>query len=122
MRWTKLTTRTLVKLCIFAAGSIVLAGVLAVKIGNIQLFSHNVGYEAQLSDASDLIGGDAVKISGVTVGRVNSVSVVHGHAVVSFNLQPSVRVRRSTGVGLQWLDVIGQKVLYLYPGSSGPFL
>lgn len=122
MRWSKVTTRTLVKLCVFAAVCIVLAGALAVRIGNVHLFSNNVAYQAQLTNASDLISGDAVKISGVTVGRVDSVGVDHGHAVVHFDLQPNVHVRSSTGVGLQWLDVIGQKVMYLYPGTTGSVL
>lgn len=119
MRWTKITTRTLVKFIAFGLVCVVVAGWLTVKIGNIQLFSNDVGYRAVLSDATGLASGDAVKISGVTVGRVNSVGVKHGEAIVDFGLQPNVHLRTSTGVGLQWLDVLGDKVLYLYPGTTG---
>ncbi len=122
MRWSSRTTRTLVKLLAFSVACIALGVALVVRIGNIQLFSHDVTYSAELPDASGLIPGDNVKISGVTVGRVESVSVAHGNALVSFDLQPNIRLRSSTGVGLQWLDVIGQKVLYLYPGRFGPVL
>jgi phospholipid/cholesterol/gamma-HCH transport system substrate-binding protein len=122
MRWSRQTTRTLVKFVIFACACAVLAVGLAVRIGNIQLFSSTPGYTVDLTDASGLIAGDEVKIAGVTVGRVNSVGVDHVHAVVSFDLQPQVHVRASTEAGLQWLDVIGQKVLYLYPGPTGPML
>ncbi len=122
MRWSSVTTRTLVRLAAFAAACVVIAGWLVIRIGNVQLFSHDVGYAAVLQDASGLAPGDGVKISGVTVGRVNSVGVKHGHAVVSFDVQPSVHLRSSTGVGLQWLDVIGDKVLYLYPGTTGSTL
>jgi phospholipid/cholesterol/gamma-HCH transport system substrate-binding protein len=122
MRWTRHTTKVLVKLLVFSALCIALAVALVVRIGNIQLFTHDATYSAQLADASGLIPGDEVKISGVDVGRVQSVSVQRGHALVSFDVQPSVHLRSSTGAGLQWLDVIGQKVLYLYPGKSGGFL
>ncbi|MHB8246933.1 MAG: MCE family protein [Acidimicrobiales bacterium] len=122
MRWTRITTKTLVKLVVFAVVCIVIASWLVVRIGNVQLFTHDVTYKAQLSDATGVASGDAVKISGVAVGRVNSVGVQHGHAVVTFDLQPNVHLRSSTGVGVQWLDVIGDKVLYLYPGSSGRVL
>jgi phospholipid/cholesterol/gamma-HCH transport system substrate-binding protein len=122
MRWTGLTTRTLVKLLAFAAVCLVVATWLVVRIGNVQIFSSNVGYSAELSDATGLASGDAVKISGVTVGRVDSVGVGRGHAVVTFNLQPNVHLRSTTGVGIQWLDVIGDKVLYLYPGTGGSVL
>jgi phospholipid/cholesterol/gamma-HCH transport system substrate-binding protein len=122
MRWSSITTRTLVKLLAFAAACVVIAGWLVIRIGNIQLFNNDVGYSAVLQDATGLAPGDAVKISGVTVGRVNSVTVKHGQAVVSFDVQPNVHLRSSTGIGLQWLDVIGDKVLYLYPGTTGPTL
>lgn len=122
MRWTRQTTVTVMKLGAFALACIVVAAWLVIKVGNIQLFSSDVGYQAVLSDATGLAAGDAVKVSGVTVGRVNSVQVRRGDAVVGFDVQPSVHLRSSTGVGLQWLDVIGDKVLYLYPGNSGPRL
>ncbi|HLI45489.1 MAG TPA: MlaD family protein [Acidimicrobiales bacterium] len=122
MRWSRATTRTLVKLAAFAIACVVVAGWLVARIGNVQLFSDDVGYRAQLSDATGLAPGDAVKISGVTVGRVNSVGARHGYALVSFDVEPDVHLRSTTGVGMQWLDVIGDKVLYLYPGSSGRVL
>lgn len=122
MRWSSLTTRTLVKLAVFSVVCVALAVALVVRIGNLQLFSSDVTYSADLTDASGLIAGDNVKIAGVTVGRVESVSVDRGHAVVTFDLHPGVHIRSTTGVGLQWLDVLGQKVLYLYPGTAGNVL
>lgn len=122
MRWSRLSTKTLVKLGIFALCCMALTVWLAARIGNVALFSHRTGYTAILSDASGLQAGDAVKIAGVTVGQVQSVGVDHGEAAVKFGVTNDVRLRQSTGVGLRWLDVIGDKVLYLYPGSSGPWL
>jgi phospholipid/cholesterol/gamma-HCH transport system substrate-binding protein len=122
MRWSRATTRTLVKMLAFGVVCVVIAGWLVVRIGNIQLFGNDVGYRAVLLDATGLAGGDAVKISGVTVGRVDSVGVKHGSAVVTFELRRGAHIRSSTGVGLQWLDVLGDKVLYLYPGTTGDVL
>ena len=122
MRWSSRTTRTLVKLVAFAVVCTAVSLWLVVRIGNVQLFSQNVSYQAELADATGLSPGDAVKVSGVTVGRVNSVTVRRGYALVGFDLQPDVHLRSSTGVGMQWLDVIGDKVLYLYPGRTGAAL
>jgi phospholipid/cholesterol/gamma-HCH transport system substrate-binding protein len=122
MRWSKALTLTTVKLVVFAAACVVVTIGLAVRVGNINLFSHRTGYTALLSDAAGLRSGDPVKIAGVTVGQVSSISVDHGHAVVQFGLDDKVRLRASTGVGMRWLDVIGDKVLYLYPGSVGGWL
>lgn len=122
MRWSRLTTMTAAKLVAFGLVCAVVTGWLVVRIGNVQLFTNDVGYHAVLSDATGLTAGDKVKVSGVTVGRVNSVAARHGHAYVSFNLSPQVKLRSTSGVGLQWLDVIGDKVLYIYPGRSGRVL
>lgn len=122
MRWSSRTTRTLVKLVAFAVVCTAVSLWLVVRIGNVQLFSQDVSYQAELADATGLSPGDAVKVSGVTVGRVNSVSVRRGYALVGFDLQPDVHLHSSTGVGMQWLDVIGDKVLYLYPGRTGAVL
>lgn len=122
MRWSRLSSRTVVKLGAFALACLVLTVWLATRIGDISLFSHRSAYSAYLSDATGLQPGDAVKIAGVTVGQVSSVGVQHGDAVVTFALDQNVRIRQSTGVGMRWLDVLGDKVLYLYPGTSGPYL
>lgn len=122
MRWSKALTFTTVKLVLFAVACVVVTIGLAVRVGNISLFTHRSGYAALLTDATGLRAGDPVKIAGVTVGQVSSVGVDHGHAVVQFGVDNNVRLRTSTGVGMRWLDVIGDKVLYLYPGSSGSWL
>jgi phospholipid/cholesterol/gamma-HCH transport system substrate-binding protein len=116
------TLRNLLKLVVFAAACLTLTGWLAVRIGGIQLFAHRSGYSAVLSDATGLQPGDAVEIAGVKVGQVTSVGVEKGTALVGFVLDSDVRVRTSTGVGIRWLDVLGDKVLYLYPGQDGGYL
>lgn len=122
MRWSKALTYTTVKLLLFAAACGVVTIGLALKVGNVALFAHRTSYTALLNDATGLRGGDLVKIAGVNVGQVSSVNVEHGHASVEFGLDNGVRVRTSSGVGMRWLDVIGNKVLYLYPGTAGGWL
>jgi phospholipid/cholesterol/gamma-HCH transport system substrate-binding protein len=121
-RSSRRTARTFVKLVLFAAACLTLTGWLALKIGNIHLFAKQSGYSAVLSDATGLRAGDAVEIAGVKVGQVTSVGVQRGSALVTFALDRDVRIRTSTGVGIRWLDVLGDKVLYLYPGQDGTYL
>ena len=66
------------KFTVFAAVCLVLLAGLAVKIGNISLFSSRHTIEAQLSDVTGLASGDTVNIAGVPVGQVSSISVQHG--------------------------------------------
>jgi len=107
---------------VFAAVCLLLLAGLAVRIGNLSVFTHRAGYQALLTDATGLESSDDVKIAGVTVGEVTGIRVQHGQALVQFTVDRSVHLRRSTRVGLEWHNLLGQQFLYLYPGGTGPVL
>jgi phospholipid/cholesterol/gamma-HCH transport system substrate-binding protein len=110
------------KFMVFAAACLVLLAGLAVKIGNISLFSSRHTIDAQLTDVTGLASGDSVNIAGVPVGQVSSIGVQHGHAVISLSINNTVSLSRSTDVGMRWHNVIGQKEIELFPGHGGPTL
>jgi phospholipid/cholesterol/gamma-HCH transport system substrate-binding protein len=101
---------------------LVLLVALAVRIGNISLFTSRHGLSAELSDVTGLTTGDAVDIAGVQVGQVSSITLQRGHALVGLDLNNNVSLRQGTDVGLRWHNVIGQKEVYLFPGRDGPKL
>jgi phospholipid/cholesterol/gamma-HCH transport system substrate-binding protein len=113
---------TSLKVLLFAAACLVLLVALAIRIGNVSLFSHRETYGAELSDATGLTPSDDVKVAGVTVGQVTGVSLQRAHALVTFALDGNFKLRSGTQAGLQWQNVIGQKYLYLYPDPSGRLL
>ncbi len=110
------------KFAIFALVCIILLVGLAVKIGNLSLFSSRHTIDAQMSDVTGLASGDAVNIAGVPVGQVSGISVQHGHALISLSVDNTVTLRRTTDVGMRWQNVIGQKEIELYPGHGGAIL
>jgi phospholipid/cholesterol/gamma-HCH transport system substrate-binding protein len=110
------------KFMVFAAVCLVLLAGLAVKIGNISLFSSRHTIDAQLTDVTGLASGDSVNIAGVPVGQVSSIGVQHGHALISLSINNTVSLSRSTDVGMRWHNVIGQKEIELFPGRGGPSL
>ena len=113
---------TALKVLVFALVCLLVLAALAAKIGNITFFAHRATYGAELTDASGLNPSDDVKIAGVTVGQVTSVTLQRAHALVQFSVDDNVHLRRGTQVGLQWHNVIGQQFLYLYPAGRGPML
>jgi phospholipid/cholesterol/gamma-HCH transport system substrate-binding protein len=113
---------TTLKVLVFAVVCLVLLAALAIRIGNISLFSHRVTYSAEMTDATGLTPSDDVKVAGVTVGQVTGVTLQRAHALVTFALDSNFKLRSGTQVGLQWQNVIGQKYLYLYPDPSGRVL
>lgn len=110
------------KFMVFAAVCLILLAGLAVKIGNVSLFSSRHTIDAQLTDVTGLASGDSVNIAGVPVGQVSSIGVQHGHALISLSINNTVSLSRSTDVGMRWHNVIGQKEIELFPGRGGPTL
>jgi phospholipid/cholesterol/gamma-HCH transport system substrate-binding protein len=110
------------KFAVFAVVCLVLLAGLAVRIGNISLFSSRHTIDAQLTDVTGLASGDSVNIAGVPVGQVSSIGVQHGHAVIALSINNTVSLARSTDVGMRWHNVIGQKEIELFPGHGGPTL
>jgi phospholipid/cholesterol/gamma-HCH transport system substrate-binding protein len=110
------------KFAVFALVCAVLLVGLAVKIGNLSLFSHRHALSAQLSDVTGLAGGDPVTIAGVRVGQVASIGVQHGHALVSMSIDNTVAVHRSSDIGVRWQNVIGEKEVEIFPSKAGPDL
>ena len=135
--------RTMAKVVAFVLASAVFTLGLAVKIGNIQLFSHTYGLSAVFSDASGVFKGDDVKLAGVDVGRVSGTELHnpdfaalaqayggHGEVVektadfapalaraVAFTNEqklPAVII-----VAIRWRNVLGLRFLYVYPGPAG---
>ncbi|HVB91112.1 MAG TPA: MCE family protein [Acidimicrobiales bacterium] len=110
------------KFLIFALVCLLLLVGLAVKIGNISLFSHRHSIQAQLVDVTGLATGDSVNIAGVPIGQVTSIGVQHGHALVGMNIDNTVTLHRDTDLGVRWKNVIGQKEIQIFPSAQGPVL
>lgn len=110
------------KFLVFAVVCLVLLAALAVRIGNISLFTSRRVVYAQLADVTGLTTGDEVAVAGVPVGQVSGIGVQRAHALVTMSLDTDVPLRRGTDVGLRWKNVIGQKEVYLYPAHRGPLL
>jgi phospholipid/cholesterol/gamma-HCH transport system substrate-binding protein len=115
MRFSK---GTLGKVLAFTAVSAVFTMGLAIKIGNLQLFSHQYPLHAVFSDASGVFKGDAVKLAGVDVGRVTGAKIDRGRAIVSFTVDDSVKLPKDSVVAIRWRNVLGQRFLYVYPGNG----
>jgi phospholipid/cholesterol/gamma-HCH transport system substrate-binding protein len=122
LRFLRHFPKSAFKFALFAVICLVLLVGLAVRIGNISLFSHRHQINAQLTDVTGLASGDSVNIAGVPVGQVTNISVQHGHALVVMVVNNTVTLHRSTDVGMRWHNVIGQKEIELYPAGAGPLL
>ncbi|CAN5606607.1 MCE family protein [soil metagenome] len=114
--------RTIAKLAVYSAVCIGVLLYLVALIGNIDYFADTTGYEAELGDVTGLVVNDSVKIAGVEVGKVTGIDTERGNAVVKFKLDEGVELRSTSQAGVRWRNVLGQKYLYVYPGTGGEVL
>lgn len=111
--------RNIAKLGIYAAICLGVLMWLVSLIGNIGFFDSRKTYSAELADVTGLFVNDAVKIAGIEVGAVKGIEVERGRAIVKFEVDDEVELLTQSEVGIRWRNILGQKYLYLYPGTKG---
>ena len=103
---------------IFAMVTIGLTAFIGMQIAKIQ-FGDTYQVSAEFDDVSGLNDGDDVKIAGVKVGQVDGIDTTDaGTARVTFSLDEGVEVPDDSEAAVRWRNLLGQRVVYLYPGSS----
>ena len=115
------TLSALVKLLIFMVVTALATSVLAIIIGNLS-FGSSTSYRAEFSDATGLVKGDDVRIAGVKVGTVKGISIVdRTRALVTFDVQSSTALTRSTHADIRYRNLVGQRYIALTNeiGSTG---
>ncbi|NNH70756.1 MCE family protein [Nocardia uniformis] len=78
-----------------------------------------VAYEAIFTDVSGLFDGDSVRLSGVAVGKVESVDLEQGRARVRFTVDATRPLYDNTQAAVRYQNLIGQRYVELLPGKPG---
>ncbi|MGI8773915.1 MAG: MlaD family protein [Actinomycetota bacterium] len=107
-----------IKVLIFSVIAAIMTVALGVKLANSRLFADTYVISAEFEDATGVLKGDAVKLAGVDVGRVEGTEIRDGKAIVRFNLDKDVELPKDSTVAIRWRNVLGQRFLYVYPGSD----
>jgi phospholipid/cholesterol/gamma-HCH transport system substrate-binding protein len=107
-----------VKLIIFTLVTIVITVQLAATIGNFKLFDHPYELSASFTDATGLLRGDVVKAAGVTVGRVESISIDNGIAEVTMSIDEENVLPNNLGAEIRYRNLVGQRMVTLVPASG----
>lgn len=111
---------TFIKFASFAVVMTVLTAFLFMTFSEYRGGSYS-GYSAVFGDASRLEAGDSVRVAGVRVGTVKSVSLQRDKSVlVDFETDRSVALTTSTKVAVRYLNLVGDRYLELIdsPGST----
>jgi phospholipid/cholesterol/gamma-HCH transport system substrate-binding protein len=110
----------LTKLIIFVVITVAATGVLGFTIVNAD-FGSTDSYSARFTDVTSLNTGDDVRIAGVKVGQVNSISVVdRRQAEVIFQVQGDVKLPASVTAVIKYRNLVGQRYISLVQGPGDP--
>ena len=73
---------------------------------------------ATFEDVAGLRVGDDVRLAGIPIGRVRSIDVVDGAAVLGLAVDPEVRIAEDAVAAVRWRNLIGQRYVAIRPGTS----
>ena len=108
----------LTKLVIFVVITVTATAVLGLTIANVD-FGGSDTYNARFTDATSLNVGDDVRIAGVKVGQVTSISVVdRRQADVAFSVQSDVTLPASVTATIKYRNLVGQRYVALGQGTG----
>ena len=92
---------------------------LSFNVGKISFVSGPT-YKAAFSEAAGLRPGDAVRVGGISVGKVTGVKLAGKHVRVTFTIKnDEVRLGQETRASIQIFTLLGNKYLALEPKGTG---
>jgi phospholipid/cholesterol/gamma-HCH transport system substrate-binding protein len=109
--------RAILRLGAIALAVLVLVGAAAFNLQKFPGF-RGTGYHADFADANGLSRGDMVQISGVRVGRVNSITIHGDHVTVNFDVH-GADFGTESRASVEVLNLLGTKYLNLTPAGPG---
>jgi phospholipid/cholesterol/gamma-HCH transport system substrate-binding protein len=108
----------LTKLVIFVVITVAATAVLGLTIANVN-FGGSDSYSARFTDVTSLNDGDDVRIAGVKVGEVDSISIVdRQQAEVRFTVQDDVTLPASVTATIKYRNLVGQRYVSLSQGAG----
>jgi len=112
------TTMAAIKLGTFTIASILVTGLLAAIMGSYG-FGTQKTYRAVFESASMLVKGDAVRVAGVSVGKVTDVEIHdRKYALVSFKINGDVPISTTSKAEIRFLNLVGNRYMAVTPGES----
>ncbi|MEA3470718.1 MAG: MlaD family protein, partial [Thermodesulfobacteriota bacterium] len=108
------------KVGLFVLVALVILGYMSFRVGEYG-FGLKEGYvvKAVFNNASGLDKDASVVIAGVEVGRVESITLTNGKALVTMRILPDVKLQRDVSVFIKTHGVLGDKYVEIEPGTKG---
>ncbi|HET57333.1 MAG TPA: MCE family protein [Deltaproteobacteria bacterium] len=107
------------KVGVFVLAAMIILGYMSFRVGEYG-FGIRKGYPVRVvfDNVAGLERDAAVQIAGVEVGRVESIALEDGRAVVTLRILPSVKLEKDVIASLKTHGILGDKYVDIKPGSG----
>ncbi|MBU2228519.1 MAG: MCE family protein [Proteobacteria bacterium] len=108
------------KVGLFVLVGLIILGYMSFQVGK-QTFGLKRGYtlDVVFENAAGLDKDASVQIAGVEVGRVESISLKEGKALVRLRITPGVKLEHDAIAAIKTHGILGEKYVELHPGTRG---
>jgi len=115
-----LSISTEAKVGLFVLVGLILLAYMSFKVGQ-QGFGFQKGYEISVifDNVAGLERDASVQIAGVEVGRVQSIGLRNGKALVVLRINPDIELERDVRAAVKTHGILGDKYIEIYPGTRG---
>jgi phospholipid/cholesterol/gamma-HCH transport system substrate-binding protein len=106
-------------------GLFVLVGMILLAYMSMQVGKHTFGWkkgynvDVVLDSAAGLLREAPVQIAGVEVGRVESITLKDGKALVRLRINANVKLEKDVMASIKTQGILGDKFIEIYPGTTG---
>lgn len=105
------------KVAIFVVAMLVVLGFLTITFGQFRFSSTNE-YHANFTSISRLTSGQDVRISGIVVGKVQSIDLQDRYVRVTFDVDKRYQLFTSTRAMVRYQDLVGNRYLEIVAGPG----
>jgi phospholipid/cholesterol/gamma-HCH transport system substrate-binding protein len=96
---------------------------LSLKLGQVRLWGETeYPVQATFSTANGLKTKAAVTMAGVEIGRVQSIQLKSGTALVTMRIKKDVKLEEDVIASIKTSGIIGDKYIAISPGASEAFI
>lgn len=118
-----LAISTEAKVGIFVLIALLILGYMSFRVGQYG-FGFQRGYTvtAVFDNVTGLDKGSSVEMAGVPIGKVESIRLIDGRALVTLRINPEVKLRKDVAASIKTHGILGDKYIEIIPSNTGDYL
>jgi phospholipid/cholesterol/gamma-HCH transport system substrate-binding protein len=105
------------RLGLFVALAVLAAAIVLERVGSLEWFERGTHVNALFASVQDLKVGDRVKMAGVEVGRVQSITLTNDRVLVAMKLHPTASVKTDSTARIKFTGLMGQNFVAIDFGT-----